>query len=102
MSTANFFQMGARAWSYRTAITDVLPDGRTIGNASKYSVTTSKHQRAARVTFCDITVSDVPMGTENLAEWYWRGCIARFNDEAALYAAHNPNVEQQDGETTDI
>lgn len=70
MTQSNFVQIGQRARSYGTAIMDVLPDGRTIGNDTKYSKTTSHHQSKARVRGCDIVVTDAPMGTQNLAEWY--------------------------------
>ena len=57
-------------YSYNTAILDVLPDGRTIGNATKYSVTTSRHQREAGVPHADIKVAGVPVGTRDLVAWY--------------------------------
>jgi hypothetical protein len=70
VSNGNLSIIGQRAWSYDTAIKDVLPDGRTIGNVTKYSATTSKHQTIAGVKACDVTVNDVPRGTDNLAQWY--------------------------------
>lgn len=67
---SNLKMIGERAWSYGTALRDVLPDGRTIGNTTRYSVTTSNHQAKTRVRGCDVQVTDVPRGTDNLAAWY--------------------------------
>jgi len=61
---------GERAWSYSTAIRDRLPDGRSIGNVTPYSTTTSKHQGWAGVRACAVQVDGVPRGTGNLADWY--------------------------------
>lgn len=76
MSKSALTKIGNRAWSYETAILDVLPDGRTIGNLTKYSVTTSKHQRQAEVHTAEVKVSDVPQGTTNLSAWYLARCEA--------------------------
>jgi hypothetical protein len=62
--------IGRRTFSYSTCIVDQLPDGRTIGNATKYSRTTSTHQRTAGVAECAVVVTGVPQGTEDLAAWY--------------------------------
>lgn len=59
-----------RWWSYATCIVDKLPDGRTIGNDTSYSNTTSHHQAIAGVRGCDIIVHGVPRGTDSLAEWF--------------------------------
>jgi len=64
---SNFYEHGNRAYSYGTCIKDVLPDGRTIGNVTKYSATTSKHQKAAEVSKCDILVDNIPEGIEELS-----------------------------------
>lgn len=55
------------AFSYQTMLVQVLPDGRTIGNVTKYSRTTSKHQTEAGVRNCDIQLDKVPMGADDLA-----------------------------------
>jgi hypothetical protein len=60
---------GADVWSYRTRIVETLPGGRTVGNVTKYSATTSRHQSKARVWSCDIFVTDIPEGTYSLAEY---------------------------------
>ena len=60
------FDTSGNAWSYRTRIIQVLFDGRKIGNVTKYSVTTSRHQTQARVHDCDILVDDIPAGTDDL------------------------------------
>jgi hypothetical protein len=76
---SNLIQRGLRVWSYQTCIRDVLPDGRTIGNATHYSPTTSVHQNAVSVRACDVVVSDVPRGTESLTAWFLRS--ARLDTE---------------------
>lgn len=77
---SNLTIAGERAWSYRTQIRGVLPDGRVILNVTKYSVTTSKHQTLAARHFGDycprpdryVLVDAVPTGTDNLEGWYAR------------------------------
>ena len=65
-----FIQIGRRAWSYSTALLDVLEDGQTVGNITKYSPTTSRHQNEAGVHSADIKLDGVPRGTEDLAAYY--------------------------------
>lgn len=77
MNKGQFTQIGDRAWSYNTALVDRLPDGRSIGNATKYSVVTSKHQKMAGVHACDVKVDNVPQGTDNLAAWYLKNNPAK-------------------------
>lgn len=62
--------IGDRAWSYNTCIMDYLPDGRSLGNATKYSATSTQHQNAVDVTACDVVVGNVPKGTTDLTKWY--------------------------------
>ena len=69
---SNFKEYGSRAYSYETCIKDVLPDGRTVGNVTKYSVTTSKHQNKADVRNCHILLDNVPQGTTNLANFHFQ------------------------------
>jgi hypothetical protein len=57
-----------RWYSYETIILDYV-DGKTIGNVTKYSTTTSKHQRKANVHGADILVDGVPAGTKSLAQY---------------------------------
>ena len=61
---------GRRVYSYGTCLIDVLPDGRTLGNLSHYSTTTTRHQTETRVAACEVTVDHVPQGVEDLAAWY--------------------------------
>lgn len=70
MNRGQYTRIGHRSWSYDTALTDVLADGRTIGNTTFYSRTTSHHQRMAGVHTCDVQVNGVPQGTADLAAWY--------------------------------
>lgn len=53
---------GADAYSYDTCIRTATRHGTTIGNATKYSRTTSKHQSKVGVTKCDIVLDDCPRG----------------------------------------
>lgn len=55
-----------RIMSYNTCILQVLSDGTTIGNVTKYSVTTSKHQTKAGSRTADILVGNIPEGTQYL------------------------------------
>ena len=53
--------------SYNTAILQRQADGRLIGNVTKYSTTTSKHQSMAGVRLADIQVDGVRMNTWDLS-----------------------------------
>ena len=66
----SFTEFYPRAWSYQTALRDVLPDGRLIGNNTVYSATTRKHQNAIAVETADVVVIGVPQGTTDLVRWY--------------------------------
>lgn len=68
MSRSNFIDYGTVAYSYTTRIKETTLAGVTIGNATKYSSTTSRHQNKAKVNFCDIVLTNVPMNTRNLSK----------------------------------
>jgi len=70
MTRSECFEAGPRAWSYDTCIKDVLPDGRSIGNATYYSATTSHHQSMVGAKYCAVVVGNVPKNTSDLAAWY--------------------------------
>lgn len=72
MNQSALTQIGDRAFSYQTCIKDVLADGRSIGNVTRYSVTTSNHQNKAGVRWCDVLVDAVPRGVDDLVDWYRR------------------------------
>lgn len=55
-----------RIFSYNTCILQRLEDGTTVGNVTKYSVTTSKHQTKAGARLADVLVDNVPEGTQYL------------------------------------
>lgn len=55
-----------RIFSYSTCIFQTLEDGTTIGNVTKYSVTTSKHQNKAGCRAADVLVDNVAEGTQYL------------------------------------
>lgn len=57
---------GDLLFSYGTAVAQRLPSGLTIGNVTRYSVTTSKHQSQMGVRQADILVEDVPRGATDL------------------------------------
>ena len=65
-STGNLKVTETRAFSYGTQIKGALPDGRTLGNVTKYSQTTTSHQTAVGCRLCDIVVFRVPQGTSDL------------------------------------
>lgn len=57
---------GDKLFSYATVILQRLPNGQTIGNATKYSTTTSKHQSQTGVRMATHTVTGVPRGVTDL------------------------------------
>ena len=57
---------GNKLWSYSTVIAERLPDGKVVGNITKYSVTTSKHQSQAMIRNCDYMLDNVPIGAISL------------------------------------
>jgi hypothetical protein len=57
---------GDELYSYNTLILQRLPDGRTIGNITKYSVTTSKHQSQVGVRGATMFAAHVPFGCHDL------------------------------------
>lgn len=62
---SNYCKHGQDHYSYETCIRTTLADGTTVGNITKYSPTTSKHQNYshANVRGCEILVDGVPRGT---------------------------------------
>lgn len=60
------------AWSYGTRLIQTTDDGLTVGNITRYSVTTSKHQGIAAVRQCDILVDNIPMWTQDLLKYVKR------------------------------
>lgn len=66
---SNLYVSGDRLFSYGTCIAERLKDGFIV-NATKYSVTTSKHQTYLRYEMGSRKreeVTGVPMGTRSLA-----------------------------------
>ena len=60
-----------RVMSYDTCIYEVHAElARSIGNATKYSATTSKHQKQHNVEGCAIVLRDVPAGTQSLVQYF--------------------------------
>ncbi len=60
---------GDKLFSYSTCILQ-RRDGKVVGNVTKYSRTTSKHQSLARVRSVDYVVGGVRRGTKDLLEGY--------------------------------
>lgn len=60
---------GNKLFSYGTVILQRLSNGRTIGNITKYSTTTSKHQSQVGVRRATYFVKDVPRGTTDLRKF---------------------------------
>jgi hypothetical protein len=57
---------GDKLFSYWTVILQRLPDGKIIGNETKYSNTTSRHQSEAWISRADILLDNIPRGTNDL------------------------------------
>uniref|UniRef100_A0A6H1ZFN5 DUF8033 domain-containing protein n=1 Tax=viral metagenome TaxID=1070528 RepID=A0A6H1ZFN5_9ZZZZ len=59
---------GEKLYSYGTVILQRLDDGSVVGNITKYSMTTSKHQSQARVRgyVAHKLLTNIPMGTTDL------------------------------------
>jgi len=66
MSKSAYSDHGSVVFSYATMIRQTLPGGLTIGNVTRYSMTTSHHQSRAGVRLCDVKLDDVPQGTDDL------------------------------------
>lgn len=75
-------ELDGKHYSYGTCIVDKTADGRRIGNVTRYSVTTSNHQRVAGVADCAVFVTGVPLGTTNLA------AFLAANPDSAVTADH--------------
>lgn len=81
--------IGDRHYSYQTIIRQTLPGGLTLGNITKYSVTTSKHQSMARVKECDVLLDGVPKGTTDLLPLaVERGLIEQDGNLTAWISQH--------------
>ena len=63
------FSTGDKLYSYSTVILQRLPNGHTIGNKTRYSTTTSKHQSQVGVYRATHHVTDVPMGATDLRRY---------------------------------
>ena len=70
MASASLHIIGNKIASYGTVIKDRLPDGRTIGNITRYSNTSARHQKQVDVYSCDVTVDNVPQDTIDLIGYY--------------------------------
>lgn len=66
LSGSSVHSTGDKLYSYNTVILQRLPDGRVIGNHTKYSVTTSKHQSQVGVSRASLKATNVPMGADDL------------------------------------
>ena len=85
MSKSAYSDHGSIVFSYATCIRQTLPGGLTIGNVTRYSMTTSHHQSKAGVKQCDVLLDNVPRGTDDLlslaierglvmaGKWRWTG-----------------------------
>ena len=60
---------GDKLYSYFTVLLQRLPDGKVIGNITKYSSSTSKHQSQCQVRFADLLVDNIPHGTNDLSAY---------------------------------
>ena len=62
----HYCEHDGKVYSYQTVIRQMIAGGLTIGNVTRYSVTTSKHQVRADVRSCDVLLDDVPEGAGDL------------------------------------
>lgn len=62
MQNGHTCEHGPDAYSYGTCIRTQLPDGTWVLNVTKYSQTTSRHQRALNGTLRGIEISGAPKG----------------------------------------
>jgi len=71
-SSRNLRSTGDKLYSYATVIAQRMPSGSVIGNRTRYSHSTSKHQSIAHIYYADILVDGVPRGTDDLMPYRWR------------------------------
>ena len=91
--TGNLVKLTNIDLSYATCIRQALASGVTIGNVTKYSPTTSKHQRIVGAADCDIVLDDVPRDTPELfSVALARGLVTPAGDRIAYIS--------QDGKVT--
>jgi hypothetical protein len=73
------------AFSYSTMIRQLVEPGLSIGNKTKYSKTTSRHQRQTLVGECKIVMDDVPVGCQDLyAIAVERGHVKRYREAVEM------------------
>ena len=60
---------GDKLFSYGTVILQRMPDGKVIGNKTKYSQTTSKHQSQVNMLQADYFVHRVDRGVTDLVPY---------------------------------
>ena len=66
MSNTNYHRLtNGTVYSYSTCIRQEV-SGLSIGNITKYSMTTSRHQAQAQCVSCDVLLDDVPQDTPEL------------------------------------
>ncbi len=82
---------GGNWYSYHTMIRQqVSGSSVTIGNVTKYTTTTSRHQKLACVHSCDILLDDVPLNCADLFQLaYERGLV-----KIALLRAEDGQVRE--------
>lgn len=69
---------GDKLFSYGTVLLQRLSNGQTIGNVTKYSATTSKHQSQVGASMATKKVSGVPRGTTDLRPYLKRKQHSEF------------------------
>lgn len=65
----NVRSTGDKLFSYYTCILQRLADDRIVGNVTRYSVSTSKHQSVCGVRGADILVDGIARGTQDLTKY---------------------------------
>ena len=68
MSQSNYHRLAnGTVYSYSTCIRQEIA-GLSIGNITRYSVTTSRHQSQAQCVSCDVLLDNVPRDTPELLQ----------------------------------
>ena len=68
MTKSSLRHTATRTYSYSTPIRQTLGNGLTIGNVTKYSRTTARHQNAMGCKLCDVVLDNVPKECDDLLQ----------------------------------
>ncbi len=87
---------GGNAFSYHTMIKQQVGGSSvTIGNVTRYSTTTNRHQKLACVHSCDILLDDVPQNCTDLFQLAYERkliTVARMGEDKIAFS-YTPREE---------